>query len=358
MEPAIFVSLSSFLHFIFTFFYFSFPLSLFSLSPFSLSPFPLFSFSLFPFFPYFSCIFSFFFLFFFLFFFCFRVLPLASSSFSLPQACHHPLPYYCTFLSLRSIESWEIRDIWIQWPGRYGRNCTAEHHFCHGDTSPLPPPDLSQCPGTDSIPSHIGHQQCLQIWLHRRMEWKVWNSSWNDGAVGTDFGRVHLDQAKKILKEGGKKPENQIWLSSPFGYASSAGVQQPELYPGLLRWTQGILSGRLDAQKWKSCNSCDFLQKQIAKREGAAILVTSDCRLGELSSSHGFGVQCPAGAVQTHPVCCGPSNGIFCAIALWSRQQSKAFEQQIFQTSSSAWAGFGRTQLLTLREFYPAPCQL
>lgn len=186
------------------------------------------------------------------------------------------------------------------------------------------------------------------------MEWWCSGDRFWQGASGS---------SQKNIEEGGKKPENQIWLSSPFGYASSAVVQplqQPELYPGLLRWTQGILSGRLDAQKWRSCNSCDFLQKQIAKSEGAAILAIFDRRLGVLSSSHGFGVQCwalPSWGCADPPCVLWPIK-FYCAIALWSRQQSKAFEQQIFQTSSSALAGFGRTQLLTLREFYPAPCQL
>lgn len=268
IEPAIFVSLSSFFRFIFTFFYFSFPLSLFYLSPFSLplppyplSPLFLFSFSFFLTFLVFFL--SFFFFFSFLFFFCFRVLPLASSSFSLPQVCHHPLPYYCMFLSLRSIESWEIRDIWIQWPGRYGRNCTAEHHFCHGDASPLPCHDLSQCPGKDSIPSHIGHQQCLQIWLHRRMEWKVWNSSWNDGAVGTDFGRVHLDQAKKILKREEKS------LKTKFGFPHPL-----DMLPVLLFSHCSSLSFILDCSDGRR----EFCQGDWMHRNGGAAIAVIFCR--------------------------------------------------------------------------------
>lgn len=65
-----------------------------------------------------------------------------------------------------------------------------------------------------------------RVWLHVRIEWEVWNSSWNDSAVGRDFGRTGLYQAKK-MEEGRKKkkPVKQISLCSPFGYAASTGVQ-------------------------------------------------------------------------------------------------------------------------------------
>lgn len=113
----------------------------------------------------------------------------------------------------------------------------------------------------------------------------------------------------KILKGGGKKPENQIWLSSPFGCASSTGVwalQQPELCPGLSDGHRPLLLGRLDPMSVKALNCCDLLQKQIAKSEGVAILATFDSRLGEISQTPGFGGQCwpwPVWAGQT-PLCC------------------------------------------------------
>lgn len=104
--------------------------------------------------------------------------------------------------------------------------------------------------------------------------------------MGTRFGRVHLDRAK-ILKGGGKKPENQMCLSSPFGCGSSTGVwalQQPGLCPGCQMDT-GLLLGRL-IPDGRALNCCGLVQ--IAEGEGVAILAAFDSRLGEISQTPGF----------------------------------------------------------------------
>lgn len=79
------------------------------------------------------------------------------------------------------------------------------------------------------------------IWLHIRIKWEVWNSSWNDSAVGRNFGKTRLYQAKNT--EGGrkKKPIKQILLCLPFGYATSIGVQPTATAcksPWFLSWAQ------------------------------------------------------------------------------------------------------------------------
>lgn len=102
---------------------------------------------------------------------------------------------------------------------------------------------------------------------------------------------------------------------------------------------------------------CDLLQKQIAKSEGVANFIFQT----ERNQSNPWVWGSVLGLAQSglcRPPVLWPLKWHLLCRSLWSRQQSKALEQQIFQTSSSALAGFGRTQLVTLREFYPTPSQL
>lgn len=131
---------------------------------------------------------------------------------------------------------------------------------------------------------------------------------------GDRFWQGASGSGQKILQEGGEKPENQIWLSSPFGCASSTGVQplqQPEQRPALLRWTQGILLVGRDPQKCKSFQIAVICCRRRWQR--VRLLLSWPLSFPELEKSvkcTGLGVQC--WAVPTLPVCWDPSNGICC----------------------------------------------